>query len=92
MQEENIPRAIQEAKGGRLEFRMDRTAIIHVPMGKVSFEAQQLLENLSTVMDNVVRARPSGVKGQFIRSAFLTTTMGPRLRLDLSSILSHKVE
>ena len=92
VQEENIPRAIQEAKGGRLEFRMDRTAIIHVPIGKVSFEAQQLLENLSTVMDNVVRARPSGVKGQFIRSAFLTTTMGPSLKLDLPSILSLTVE
>ncbi len=81
----DLPRAIAEAGKGRVEFRLDRTAIIHVPLGKVSFEEQKLLENLAAVMEAVIKAKPSGAKGQYIRSAFLTTTMGPGLELDLKS-------
>jgi len=81
----DLPRAIAEAGKGRVEFRLDRTAIIHVPLGKVSFEEQKLLENLTAVMEAVTKAKPSGAKGQYIRSAFLTTTMGPGLELDLKS-------
>ena len=92
VQAEDIPRAIQEAKQGRQEFRMDRTALIHVPFGKISFGDRELLENMASVLDNVVRSRPSGVKGQFIRSAYLTTTMGPSIKLDLPTTLSLKVE
>ncbi|MFQ5860940.1 MAG: 50S ribosomal protein L1 [Dehalococcoidia bacterium] len=89
---EDLPRAIAEAKKGRLEFRMDRTAVIHAPIGKATFESRQLLDNLATFVDAVQRARPSGVKGQFIRSAYLTTTMGPSIKLDLASLLALRVE
>ena len=89
---EDVPRAVDEAKKGRVEYRLDRTALMHVPIGKASFEAVQLLENMAAVMENVVRARPSGVKGQFIRSAFLTTTMGPSIKMDVASATALKVE
>jgi large subunit ribosomal protein L1 len=92
VQAQDIPRAIAEAKKGRVEFRLDRTAIIHVPVGKVSFTQEQLLENLSSTVEIIVRSRPSGVKGQFIKSAFLASTMGPSIRLDLPATLALKVE
>ncbi len=92
VQPEGLPRAIQDAKKGRIEFRMDRTALIHVPLGKASFDEKQLLENLTTVVDHVVRARPSAVKGQFIRSAYIATSMGPSIQLDLASMLTLEVE
>lgn len=84
---EDLPRAIADARKGRVEFRLDRTGIIHVPIGKISFASPQLLENLTAVIEAVVRAKPSGAKGQYIRSAFLSTTMGPGIRLDLRPIL-----
>ena len=89
---EDIPRAVEEAKKGRVEYRLDRTGLIHAPIGKASFEADQLVDNLTTLMDNIVRARPGGLKGQFIRSAFLTTTMGPSIPLDVASATALKVE
>ncbi len=92
VQPENLPRAIQEAKQGRVEFRTDRTALIHVPLGKASFQEDQLLDNMVTIVDQIVRNRPSAVKGQFIRSAYLSTTMGPSIKLDLASTLELKVE
>ena len=92
VQAQDIPRAINDARMGRVEFRMDRTAIIHVPVGKANFEEGALLDNLVTMVDNVVRARPTGLKGQYIRSAYLTSTMGPSIRLDLSKLLTVKVE
>ena len=84
----DLPRAIGDARKGRVEFKLDRTAIIHVVLGKISFEPDKLLENLAAVVDAVVRAKPAGVKGQYIRSATLTTTMGPGIPLDLQSLLS----
>ena len=92
VQPEDISRAVQEAKRGRVEYRLDRTALIHVPIGKASFGDDQLIDNLTAVMDNIVRARPSGVKGQYIRAAFLTTTMGPSIRLDVASATALRVE
>lgn len=88
VQPQDFARVIQEAKKGRVEFRLDRTAIIHVPLGKVSFEVEMLVENLSSLVATVVRARPPAVKGQFIRTAFLTTTMGPSIKLDVSRLTS----
>ena len=88
---EDIPRAISDARKGRVEFRMDRTAIIHLPLGKVSFEDEKLLENLATVVDAIIKAKPSGAKGQYIKSATLSTTMGPGIRLDLKPTLSMKL-
>ena len=77
VQPEEIPRSVADAKKGRVEFRIDRTGQIHVPIGKASFEDDMLLENLTMLVDNVIRSRPSGVKGQFVRAAYLTATMGP---------------
>ncbi|MCH8827193.1 MAG: 50S ribosomal protein L1 [Chloroflexi bacterium] len=92
VQPENLPQAIREAKMGRVEYRVDKSSLIHVPIGKASFDERQLMENLTTLMDNIVRARPSGIKGQYIRSAFLTTTMGPSIRMDVASATALKVE
>jgi large subunit ribosomal protein L1 len=83
----DLPRVIADARKGRVEFKLDRTAIIHVPLGKISFEEDKLLDNLATIVDAVVKARPSGAKGQYIRSASLATTMGPGVKLDLRPTL-----
>jgi len=88
---EDLPRAISDARKGRVEFRLDRTAIIHVPIGKISFEQTKLLENLTALVDAVMKAKPSGAKGQYVKSAFLTTTMGPGIKLDLKSMLAQSV-
>ena len=92
VQSGDVARAVIEAKKGRVEYRLDRSSLIHVTFGKVSFEATQLMDNLTSVMDNIVRARPSGVKGEYIQSAFLTTTMGPSIRLDVTSASELKIE
>ena len=90
VQPQDFARAIEEAKKGRVEFRLDRTAIIHVPLGKVSFDSDKLVENLSVMVDTVVKARPSAVKGQFIRTAYLTTTMGPSIKLDVTRMIASR--
>lgn len=92
VQPEDVPRAIADAKKGRVEYRLDRTSLIHCAIGKASFDETQLLDNLTSLMDNIVRARPSGVKGQFIRSAYITTTMGPSISMDVVSATDLKVE
>lgn len=78
----DIGRAIEEIKSGRVEFRVDRTGIIHVPIGRVSFEQRQLLDNLATMVDAIVRARPTGAKGTYVRSITLSPTMGPGVPLE----------
>ena len=90
VQPQDLPRAIQEAKAGRLEYRTDRTAIIHCPIGKISFETNQLMDNLSSLMDAIVRDRPEGVKGAFLRSAYLTSSMGPSIPMDIGLLQSLK--
>ncbi len=85
---EDLPRVIEDARKGRVEFKLDRTAIIHVALGKVSFDRDQLMGNLTAVVEAVMKAKPSGAKGQYVRSAFLTTTMGPGIRLDLRPTLA----
>ena len=84
----DLPRVIEDARKGRVEFRLDRTAIIHVPLGKVSFESDKLMANLTAVMEAVIKAKPSGAKGQYVKTASLATTMGPGIRLDLKSTLA----
>lgn len=86
VQPQDFQRSIDEAKKGRVEFRLDRTAIIHVPLGKASFESEKLIDNLASVVGSIVKAKPSAVKGQFIKTAYLTTTMGPSIKLDLARI------
>jgi large subunit ribosomal protein L1 len=84
----DLPRVIEDARKGRVEFKLDRTAIIHVPLGKVSFENDMLMGNLTSVMEAVVKAKPSGAKGQYVKTAILTTTMGPGIKLDLKPALA----
>lgn len=81
----DIGRAIDEIRKGRVEFRTDRTGIIHVPIGKVSFEPQQLLDNLATMVDAIVRAKPSGARGTYVRSVALSPTMGPGVLLETAA-------
>ena len=90
VQPQDLSRAIQEAKAGRLEYRTDRTAIIHCPIGKISFETNQLMDNLGSLMDAIVRDRPEGVKGAFLRSAYLTSSMGPSIPMDIGLLQSLK--
>ncbi len=85
---QDLPSVISDARKGRVEFKLDRTAIIHLPLGKVSFDDSSLMDNLTAVVEAVVKAKPSGAKGQYVRSAFLTTTMGPSVKLDLRPTLS----
>jgi len=84
----DLPRVIGDVSKGRVEFKLDRTAIIHVPLGKVSFEDDKLLDNLTAVIEAVVKAKPSGAKGQYVKTASLTTTMGPGIKLDLKPTLA----
>jgi len=84
---DNLPRVIDEARKGRVEFKLDRTAIIHLPLGKVSFEDDKLMDNLTAVIEAVVKAKPSGAKGQYVRTASIATTMGPGVKLDLKPTL-----
>ncbi len=83
---EDLPKAIANARKGRVEFRLDRTAIIHLPIGKVSFDEAKIYDNLMAVLEAILKARPASLKGQYIKSAYLTTTMGPGIKLDLKSI------
>jgi len=88
---EDLPRAIEEAKAGRVEFRLDKTANIHVPIGKVSFDEQKLLENFAALMEAIRKAKPSGAKGNYIRRIVMTTTMGPGIKVDVTQAQSMEV-
>jgi large subunit ribosomal protein L1 len=84
----DIERAVKEVKGGRVEFKVDKGAIIHVPVGRASFEADQLVQNLASLVDAVNRAKPSGAKGQYLRTLTIATTMGPGVRVDIPGVLA----
>jgi large subunit ribosomal protein L1 len=84
---EDLPRVIEDSRKGRVEFKLDRTAIIHVPLGKASFDNEQLMGNLTALIEALMKAKPSGAKGQYVRTAVLTTTMGPGIKLDLKPTL-----
>jgi large subunit ribosomal protein L1 len=84
----DIERALREVKGGRVEFKVDKGALIHVSIGKCSFTAEALLENLASLVDAVNRARPSGAKGQYLRGLTIASTMGPGIRVDLPAVLA----
>ncbi len=84
-----VGKAVKEIKAGKVEFRVDKTAIIHAPVGKVSFGPEKLLENAKTLIDSVLRARPATAKGRYVRSIALSSTMGPGVRVDLASVEGH---
>ncbi len=82
VQEQDLPRAINEAQAGRVEFRVDKTANVHVPIGKVSFEEDALYDNLAVLMDGIKKARPAAAKGIYVKRVVLTSTMGPSIKVD----------
>jgi large subunit ribosomal protein L1 len=84
----DLERAVREVKGGRVEFKVDKGGIIHSPFGKGSFESQDLLLNLATLVDAVQRARPAGAKGQYMKGLTIASTMGPGIRVDVPALLA----
>jgi large subunit ribosomal protein L1 len=83
-----IGRAIREIKGGRVEFRVDRTGVIHAPVGKVSFDEDMILQNIGALVDAIVRAKPTGAKGTYLRTFNVASTMGPAVTLDNQGTLA----
>jgi large subunit ribosomal protein L1 len=80
----DVAGAIREIKAGKVEFRTDKTALVHVPVGKLSFEPQKLVDNAMTVIGSVVKAKPSAAKGKYVKAIYLSSTMGPGIELDSS--------
>ena len=79
---QDIGKAVSESKGGKIEYRTDRMAIVHLPLGKIGFDEQQLLENYAALIDEIHRAKPAAAKGRYLRTVTLTTTMSPGVRVD----------
>jgi large subunit ribosomal protein L1 len=88
---EDIEKAVQDSKSGKVEYRTDRQAIVHMAIGKASFPDDQLLDNYSAVIDEIIRAKPSSSKGKYIRSATLATTMGPGVRVDTGKAIDREL-
>jgi large subunit ribosomal protein L1 len=88
--EEDLARVIEEARQGRVEYRVDKTANIHVPIGKVSFSVESLTENMAAVMEAIVKARPAATKGTYLKRITITSTMGPGIRIDSTAAMAMK--
>jgi large subunit ribosomal protein L1 len=84
----DLERAVKEVKAGRVEFKVDKAGIVHVAVGKTSFEPEQIVENIATLVDAVNRARPAGAKGQYLKGLTIASTMGPGIRVDVPGILA----
>jgi large subunit ribosomal protein L1 len=82
----DVAGAVKDAKAGKVEYRLDKTNIIHCPVGKASFESEKLLENINTLVDAVKRAKPSAAKGQYFRSVTLAATMSPSVKLSVAKL------
>jgi large subunit ribosomal protein L1 len=82
----DVRKAVEESKAGKIEYRTDRTANVHVTIGKTSFDTQALLDNYRAIMEEILRAKPSGAKGRYIKSITLASTMGPGVKVDPSRI------
>ena len=82
----DVARAVQEVKAGKVEFRTDKTALVHVPVGKISFPPEKLIENATVLITSVIRAKPSVAKGRYVKGCYLSSTMGPGIALDTSAI------
>jgi large subunit ribosomal protein L1 len=81
-----IARAVREIKAGKVEFRVDKTAIVHAPVGKVSFTEERLLENLRALVDTILKAKPASAKGKYVKSFAISSTMGPGVRIDTAAL------
>jgi len=88
VQPDDLPRLIKEARQGRVEFRVDKTANLHVPIGKVSFPTEKLLENMAALIEAVKKAKPAAAKGQYIKKITVTTSMGPGIKVDPTQALA----
>ena len=86
----DLAKTIREVKAGRVEFKIDRTSLLHIPAGKLSFNEDALMQNIASVFDAVARARPTGAKGTYVKSVVLTSTMSPSIRLDTSAAMALK--
>jgi large subunit ribosomal protein L1 len=84
----DLERAVKEVKAGRIEFRVDKAGIVHAAVGKTSFEATALLDNLATLVEAINRAKPAGAKGQYLKGLTIATTMGPGIRVDVPGVLA----
>jgi large subunit ribosomal protein L1 len=82
----DVARAVQEVKAGKVEFRTDKTALVHVPVGKISFTPDKLIENATTLISSVIKAKPSVAKGKYIKGCYLSSSMGPGISLDTTAI------
>ena len=82
----DIAKAIAEAKAGKIEYRLDKTNIIHCPIGKVSFGAEKLQENFDTLLGAIIKAKPASAKGQYVRSCVVATTMGPGIKINPNKV------
>ena len=82
----DVARAVKELKAGKVEFRVDKTGIIHCPVGKVSFEAKQLAENAQALITSVIKAKPATAKGRYVHSIVISSTMGPAVPVDIASV------
>jgi large subunit ribosomal protein L1 len=92
VQDGDIERVVSELKAGRVEFRLDRTANVHVPIGKSQFSEKQLVENLAALMEAIMQAKPSAAKGAYVRKVTLCGTMGPGVKVDTSQAMQMKVD
>lgn len=92
VQEKDLPRAIKEAQAGRVEFRLDKTANIHVPIGKVSFDEAALYDNLAVLMEGIKKARPAAAKGTYVKRIVLSSTMGPSIKVDVAEALDMELK
>jgi len=90
VQPEDLPRAIREARQGRVEYRLDKLGSIHVPIGKADFTHEQLMANLTALMEAIGRAKPSGVKGVYVKKISMAATMGPGIKIDVNQALEMK--
>jgi large subunit ribosomal protein L1 len=86
----DLAKTIDEVKAGRVEFRVDKTSIVHIPAGKLSFSDESLMANVTSVIDAVMRARPTGAKGTYVKSVVLSSTMSPSIRLDVQAATALK--
>jgi large subunit ribosomal protein L1 len=85
----DVGKAVKEIKAGKVEYRVDKTGIVHAPVGKVSFGAAKLVENTQALIDSVMKAKPAAAKGRYVKSVTLSSTMGPGVRIDPASVDTH---
>ena len=87
----DVARAVRESKAGKVEFRVEKAGIVHVPVGKASFDSKRLQDNVNTILDTIIRAKPATAKGVYLKGVTISTTMGPGIKLDAQAIASaHK--